>query len=257
MTLTEYLKQVIKKAVGLAKYEGRPNEDELTFINDTERLIRTRIKEYNIWYEGDGDEILNFYTNQNTFEYNYEPFYLRNKKNYFWAISTTETDIKRTHSGIPRSIVDTMVCITRFPLIRVGKDNPEEVNEANEVLKTIIRKTGLKRKYKQKQMPLTLVEGWGAWKINWNQNRSKYPTLLYYRADSVDFVFRNDEITGIIFKDWYTDGQHRYMLTETRKIVGCNLVIETELFEVNKSDSEYINKIDLETCGIEALSARG
>lgn len=253
MTLTEFLKKKIKKTVGLSKYDGRPNEDDLTFINDAERLIRTRIREYNIWYEGDGDELLNFYTNQNTFEYNYEPFYMRNKKNYFWAISSTEADIKRTHSGLARSIVDTLVCIMPFPLIRVGKDDLINKNEANEVLKKIMHKNKIKSKYKQKQMPLTLVEGWGCWKINWNENRSKYPTVLYYRADSVDFVYRNDEITGIIFKDWYTDGDKRYMLTETRKIVGCNLVIESELFEVNKTDSEYIVKADLENCGIAAL----
>jgi hypothetical protein len=253
MTLTEFLKKKIKKTVGLSKYDGRPNEDDLTFINDAERLIRTRIREYNIWYEGDGDELLNFYTNQNTFEYNYEPFYMRNKKNYFWAISSTEADIKRTHSGLARSIVDTLVCIMPFPLIRVGKDDLVHKNEANEVLKKILHKNKIKSKYKQKQMPLTLVEGWGCWKINWNENRSKYPTVLYYRADSVDFVYRNDEITGIIFKDWYTDGDKRYMLTETRKIVGCNLVIESELFEVNKTDSEYIVKADLENCGIAAL----
>lgn len=253
MTLTEFLKKKIKKTVGLSKYDGRPNEDDLTFINDAERLIRTRIREYNIWYEGDGDELLNFYTNQNTFEYNYEPFYMRNKKNYFWAISSTEADIKRTHSGLARSIVDTLVCIMPFPLIRVGKDDLVHKNEANEVLKKILHKNKVKAKYKQKQMPLTLVEGWGCWKINWNENRSKYPTVLYYRADSVDFVYRNDEITGIIFKDWYTDGDKRYMLTETRKIVGCNLVIESELFEVNKTDSEYIVKADLENCGIAAL----
>ena len=253
MTLTEFLKKKIKKTVGLSKYDGRPNEDDLTFINDAERLIRTRIREYNIWYEGDGDELLNFYTNQNTFEYNYEPLYMRNKKNYFWAISSTEADIKRTHSGLARSIVDTLVCIMPFPLIRVGKDDLVHKNEANEVLKKILHKNKVKAKYKQKQMPLTLVEGWGCWKINWNENRSKYPTVLYYRADSVDFVYRNDEITGIIFKDWYTDGDKRYMLTETRKIVGCNLVIESELFEVNKTDSEYIVKADLENCGIAAL----
>ena len=253
MTVTELLKKIVLKTVGLSKYDGRPNEEELTFVNDAERLIRTRIREYNIWYEGDGDELLNFYTGQNAFEYNYEPFYMRNKKNYFWAISSTEGDIKRSHSGIPRSIVDTMTSIIRFPLIRVGKEEIGEENEADKVLNAIIAKTKLKSKYKNKQLPLSLVEGWGCYKINWNANVSKYPSLLYYRADSVDFVYKNDEITGVIFKDWYTDGDKRLMLTETRKIVGSSLVIDSELFEVNKTDSEYINRIDLESCNIPAL----
>lgn len=247
MTFKDFLRKKILGIVGLSRFDGEPNEDRLTFINDSTRLIRTKLKEYNIWYEGDGDEILNFYTNTNTFEYAYEPYFHRNKRNYFWAISTTETDIKRTHSGIPKSIVDTLVNITRFPLIRAGKMQDDN-NKVNQNLKAILKHANLKKKYRDKQMPLTLVEGWGCWKIVWDQNYSEYPNVVYYRADSVDFVYRNDDIIGVVFRDFYQGiDNKRYLVVETRSLRimegVCCLVIDTEVFSIAK-DNEHLIKID-------------
>jgi hypothetical protein len=98
MQIKEYLRRKILGMLGLAKYEGKTVEERLTFINDAENLVRSRICEYNIWYGGDGDELLNYYTHEQMLNYNFEPWYSRNKRNYFWSISSTEQDIKRTHS---------------------------------------------------------------------------------------------------------------------------------------------------------------
>lgn len=247
MTLKDLLKKKILGLVKLSRLDGEPDDDRLTFVNDNTRILRTRLKEYNVWYDGDGDELLNFYTNQNTFEYNYEPYFHRNKKNYYWAISTTESDIKRTHSGIPKSIVDTMVNITRFPHIRAGMFKDEN-NKVNQNLKTIIRKTKLKQKYKDRQMPLTLVEGWGCWKINWDTVMSQYPQVTYYRADSVDFIYKGDEIFGVSFRDYYQgNDSKRYMKIETRSFKikeGTKyLIIETEVYSVGK-DNQNLIKIE-------------
>lgn len=244
MTIKEWIRAKVLSWLGLGRYEGVSDEERLTFINDAERLSRTRIHEYNIWYTGDGDELLNFYTHQNTIEYNYEPWYSRNKKNYFWSVSSTESDIKRTHSGQPRNIVDTLVNIMKFPLIRAGKMEDDD-NPVNEHLQKIIRKCGLKDLYKQEQMPLTLVEGWGCYKINWDLDISDYPIPVYYRAENVDFVYTMGKLVGVIFKDYYTDGKNRkYLLTESRKLKKKTLVIEKELFRVT-GDGESINKVEL------------
>ena len=117
MQIKEYLRRKLLGFLGLAKTDGQSTEQRLTFINDAERLVRSRIVEYNVWYGGDGDELLNFYTHEQMLSYNYEPWYSRNKRNYFWSISSTEQDIKRTHSGQPRNIADTIVSITKFPTI--------------------------------------------------------------------------------------------------------------------------------------------
>lgn len=236
MTLKEYVRKRILKLVGLVRYDSANDNERLTFINDSEQLKRMKLKEYNVWYEGDGDEILNFYTRANIFDFNFEPFYTRNKKNYFWAISSEEAQIKRTHSGQPRNIVDTLVNIMPFPMINVGGGN--EKNVANMALKSILEESGVKRIYRDEQMPLTLVEGWGCYKINFDVEFSDNPIVLYYRAENVDFIYSNGRIIGAIFRSYYTTDKKKYVLVETRHTEWdanekCRkLVIENELFLV-------------------------
>lgn len=239
MNLKEFIRKKILKRVGLVNDDTKPDDDRLTFINDNERLTKSRIKEYNIWYYGDSDELLNFYTTQNMFEYGFEPIYSRNKQGYFWCISSTERDIKRTHSGQPRNIVDTIVNIVPFPQIKAGKSSDNN-NDVNVKLKGIIKNARIPDLYVGEQLPLTLVEGWGCYKIVWDQDYSDYPEVVYYRAENVDFIFKFNKIIGVIFKDFYTDGdQKRYLKTETRSIKIVNgvrtLVIENEIFEADKS----------------------
>lgn len=256
MTVREWIKAKILGLIGVTKENDAPDSDRLVFINNDEKLTLQRIHEYNLWYQGDGDELLNYYTHQNTIEYNYEPWYSRNKRNYFWAISSTESDIKRTHSGQPRNIVDTLVSIMPFPIIRAGALDLEEEggSPVDKNLQAILKHAKVKELYKQRQMPLTLVEGWGCYKINWDKDASDYPILVYYRAENVDFIYQNDQMTGIIFKDYYHNGKRRFMLAETRRIESKydevlgkavkNLIIEKQLFESNLQDSDYIKPVD-------------
>lgn len=241
MTLKEYVRKRVLGFLGLVRYDTTNDEDRLTFINDSEQVKRMKLREYNVWYEGDGDELLNFYTRANVIDYNYEPFYMRNKKNYFWAISSKEAQIKRTHSGQPRNIVDTLVNIMPFPTIRAGGDSVDNV--VNTRLQTILRESGVARSYKEEQMPLTLVEGWGCWKINWDRDISDYPLALYYRAENVDFVYRSGRIVGAIFRSYYTTDKNKYVLVEMRHNEwdaeeGCRkLVVENELFRIEGNEN--------------------
>lgn len=210
MTILERMRARIRGVAGSVLKTKRPDDDRTTFINDNEKLGRMKLKEYDVWYDGDGDELLNFYTRENYIGFNYEPFYMRNKKNYFWAISSTEAQIKRTHSGQPRNIVDTLVNIMPFPLISAGEDTKK--------LQAVVRESGLEQVYKDEQLPLTLVEGWGCWKINWDKDVSDYPSVEYVSAENVDFIYKNGKIIGIVFKNYYTSDKKRYLLLETRSI---------------------------------------
>ena len=250
MTVLQWIKQKILGVVGLSK-EGNPNEqDRLTFINDPIRIMLTKLQEYNVWYAGDSDEIMNFYTHTNLLEYNYEPWFDRNKREYFWSVSATENGMKRTHSGQPRNIVDTIVAITKYPTIRAGGMTQDTEVDSN--LQKILKDSDLKSVYKNQQMPMTLVEGWGCYKINWDMDISDYPFAVYYRAANVDFIYSAGRIIGIIFKDYYTNDKKRYLLTETRRTrydaesKQRFLVIEKELFEANK-DNEFVNKVPFES----------
>lgn len=266
MTLREKIRLKVLGMLGLVNTSEngsgtKPDVDRDTLINDSEAVKLAKLKEYNIWYYGDEEELLNFYTYNNLVEYNYEPYYSRNKRSYFWSISSTETDIKRTHSGQPRNIIDTITNIMRFPLIdcknkiseellKLGKDQKSEdgkdidlsihYNPVNDTLHKIIAESELESLYKHKQVPLTLVEGWGCYKINWDKNVSDYPYAVYYRAENVDFIYGGgNRIIGCVFRDYYTDGNNKnYLLVETRSLKydeenQCrNLVIEKELFKI-------------------------
>lgn len=257
MTILERMRARIRGVAGSVLKTKRPDDDRTTFINDNEKLGRMKLKEYDVWYDGDGDELLNFYTRENYIGFNYEPFYMRNKKNYFWAISSTEAQIKRTHSGQPRNIVDTLVNIMPFPLISAG----ENTNN----LQAVVKESGLEQVYKDEQLPLTLVEGWGCWKINWDKDVSDYPSVEYVSAENVDFIYKNGKIIGIVFKNYYTSDKKRYLLLETRSIEwkpnsaaaeGSEgervLVITNELYELPMNmaatdDDTPLKKVDLKT----------
>ena len=257
MTILERMRARVRGIAGSVLKTKRPDDDRTTFINDNEKLGRMKLKEYNVWYDGDGDELLNFYTRENYIGFNYEPFYMRNKKNYFWAISSTEAQIKRTHSGQPRNIVDTLVNIMPFPLISAGDDTKK--------LQAVVKESGLEQVYKDEQLPLTLVEGWGCWKINWDKDVSDYPSVEYVSAENVDFIYKNGKIIGIVFKNYYTSDKKRYLLLETRSIEwkpnsaaaeGSEgervLVITNELYELPTNtaagdDDTLLKKVDLKS----------
>ena len=242
MILKDYIRRRVLAFLGLSRYENTPNDDKITFVNDKELIKKQKIEEYNLWYQGDSDDLLNYYTQKNTVDYNYEPFYSRNKRNYFWAISSTEEDIKRTHSGQPRNIIDTLVAIMGEPSIK----SDEEVINKN--IQKIIEENDFWRIYQQEQVPLTLVEGWGCYKINWDKDVSDYPIIVYYRANQVDFIYKSNRIMGIIFKDYYTEGSKRYIIVETRRLENRSLIVEKEIFEIigssNGDGEEVLKAID-------------
>ena len=57
MTLREHIRRRVLKMLGLVKYDTAPDSDRLTFINDSESVTKMKLREYNVWYDGDGDEI--------------------------------------------------------------------------------------------------------------------------------------------------------------------------------------------------------
>lgn len=253
MRLADYLnRKIIALAGGISEYGGIEETDRLIFINNKREIMENKLREYDVWYEGDSDELLNFYTVQTNINYNYEPWYDRNKRGYFWSISSTENDIKRTHSGQPRNIVDTLVSIIGKPEVHAGmKEN--KIQHADNTLRDVLEDNEFWDTYIFEQMPMTLVEGWGCYKIDWNKDISDYPLIKYYRAKDVEFIYQDKRLVGIIFKDFYTDGKfHDYLITETRAVKKGNLYIHKEVFKLAGDDIQPMS--DDEVAKVEELA---
>ena len=239
MTIKEWIRKKVLGLLKVSQYDSLPQEEErLTFINDKDAITRSRVREYNIWYKGDSDELLNYYTKQNTIDYNYEPWYSRNKRSYFWAISSTEGDIKRTHSGQMRNIIDTLTAIVGVPEVKAGHPEMSQSNAVNENLEEILEENDFWELFAQEQVPMTMVEGWGCYKIAWDKDLSDNPIVMYYKAENVEFIYKMKRIAGIIFKDYYTDGKKQYLITETRYTSHGNLRVEKEIFLIEGSAEE-------------------
>ena len=123
------------------------------FVNDINQVKEERLEEYITWYLGDSDRLKNFFTRANAIDYNMDPLYNENKKSYFWAVASTEQDIKRSHSGHPRNIVDTLVYIMSIPKISADNDK-DGIIDGN--LHKILKANKLKQQLSQQSRPLTL-----------------------------------------------------------------------------------------------------
>lgn len=226
MDISEHIKQIVLGFRKVKTPDRKPGSRRYTYINNMDNLRMQEIRENMIWYIGDSNELLNFYTNQQIYG-NYEnPIYNRNRQNYFWGLSSTECDIKRVHSGVPKAIIDTMVSVTGIP------DITSEDKEINERIDKIIENNDLYRIFSQKQLPLTLVEGYGAYKINIDKDIADFPIIQYYKAEDVEFVYKSNILIGIVFKDYYKYDGKDYVMLETRRKTRNSSIVEHELFEV-------------------------
>ena len=237
MNLYDLIKERIKNYSNIEYLENNPYDERITYITDEEEIKRNKIKEYRLWYAGDGDELLNFYTNKQIWGNAKEPIFNRNKSNYFWGISSLESDIKRVHSSIPNIIISTLINT-------IGQPNLTSKDEKSlDILREIIDKNKFYSIIKHKQLPLTLVDGWGAYKINFDKTFSNNPIIQYYEAENVDFIYKNNVLIGIIYKDYYRYKNKNYVLIETRRINNEGSIIEYELFKLEENNE--VIKADL------------
>ena len=235
MNLLDLIKEKVFKKRGLKRLPTTPNNDRLTFISDEDAIRVDKIRCNKVWYYGDGNELLNYYTNQNAYGWLSNPIYNRNMRNFFWGISSTETDIKRIHSGVPKAIIDTITNIVGKPKIVCSDPRLEKILEIN----------NFEYRLSQQSRPMTLVEGDGCWKINFNKVLSDVPLLEYIEAEDYTPIYQSSILLGLIFRSYYKDkkGQN-YVLIETRMLDDTGCMIEYELYRIGKKNDLSICDFD-------------
>ena len=235
MKLTDWIKNKVYKLLGLQRLKGNPDNGRLTYINDDEAIQVEKIHSYKVWYLGDGDELLNYYTNQQTYGWTSNPIYNRNKRNYFWGLSSTECDIKRIHVDLARSIVDNMSAIVGKPQIQCNDHRLKKILEVN----------NFSFRLTQEVRPETLVQGDGCWKINFNKLISDVPLFEYYEYEDWNPIVKSGITVGALFKSYYRDRKNNnYVLIESRSLCNEGCLIEYNLYKLEKNNE--LNKVDFE-----------
>ncbi len=253
MTLGEWIKKRIMKFLGLDKLAENPNNDRTLFINDTENIKAEEVLANKIWFLGNGDQLLSLYTGEQVSGFNHNPIYNRNKRNYFWSKSSQECNIKRMHSGIPHAIIQTITNIVDMPTIKCNEqDKWDKIAEVNE----------FQNKLTQQARPLTLAEGWGGWKPNFNKQLCDEPIWEFYDGIDTEYIYKCGLLIGIIFKSYYKRENDNYVLIESRYVANKNSYIEyklwklaknNEISEANLDDIPELSDIPRETTVIEGL----
>lgn len=226
----------IKNFFNFKKLNYNPQSYRFNFIDNPKDIVISNINEYKVWYLGDSSELLNFYTNRIAYGLVDNPIYNRNEANYFWSISASEKNIKRSHSGLPNAMIKTLVAIVGVP--KISCDDSEELNET---LNKILDFNNFYSNFGDEQLALSLVEGWGAYKISANRDISEYPILEFYEALDCDFNFKNSQLESIVFKDYYFDkkSKRNYVLKEIRRTDFKSSYIQYKLYRLDK---EYLEE---------------
>lgn len=233
MNLLEFIRnKVFRKNGGLNK-QGNPNDPRLTFITDDNALRIEKVREFKVWYYGGASEKLNYYTNQMVYGWAVNPIYDRNNLNLFWGQSVKSTNFKRVSSDIAKSIIDTISNVVGKPTIKCLDVRLEPIVKENNLFYRLI----------QEARPMTLTEGDGCWKINFNKDFSKVPLIEYFGAEDWEPIYKSQILMGLIFKSYYKDKKDNdYVLIESRTLEPDGCLIEYNLYKINKNND--LQKVD-------------
>lgn len=257
MTLNQYLEAIALSVLGLRSAPSPENAEKMLLVNDFKNVVRQRVVEYSTWYAGDSDALYNLYNVNNMIEFPTEPYYWKNRRAYFWSASAQDDEYKRTHCGFARDMIDTSVLVCGEPIIRIREGSgPQDIGgiPANDILANVLEENQFFSLRRRKQMPMTLAQGWGGWKITWNVNvYGKEPVLHYYTAENVRVYRRANRLLGMTFLDWYEDGTKKYLVAETRvnSPSGCSMRTdcflangEKDIMPIDKKDCPFVGNGD-------------
>lgn len=186
----------------LTDYEGQ------AFIND-------------IWYRGDAKEITQLY----------EQIERESNNKHFWSSSpSSNSNIRKIHTGLPAMIVDSLADISTDDLSNIEIE--ERQQEWNDMDKEINIKDLANEAVKS-----VLVEGDGAFKVSIDTDISEYPIVEFYDGSRVDYEYERGRINAIVFKTKKIINKKDYILKEKYMKEGITFSLEDkEGKELNIAD---------------------
>ena len=151
-----------------------------------------------IWYRGESYELSQLYKQLDDNQYG------------FWgSVPTAGIEIRKIHTGLPKTIVNTLANVVADDLQDV-KFNSEADNSlwrdiAKENTFDVLVKSAISK---------TLYTGDGAFKISIDTDISQLPIIEFFEADRVKVKRNRGRITEIVFKTAYSKDTSTYILYE-------------------------------------------
>jgi len=211
-------------------------------VNDMLNInIAVEQEENFIWYKGNPDYFMWFYTIgkiANGVENIFNQHLARNWTSYYWRLSAEETNIKRTHSALPRTAITFLDKALGDPIFKcedVALDKRlKEILKSNNALSTF-----------SKQQRLDMVIGDGAYIVNIDSELSDTPILEYVDGRDCQFEWLGDKITAVIVFKRYEKNGEIYTCVERRTterkkqiIKGGYKTIAVNEYALFQNDSE-------------------
>lgn len=166
------------------------------------------------WYKGDADYLGWFYT-KGIYKLGIQLIMAQqvrvNFQSFFWKGAYLETGIKRTHSGLPHLMVDTLVnCLGTYQA-------KEESDAKTKRLDEILKENNFKATFK-KQVAMDLVIGDGAYIINVDPKETDMPLIEYIDGRDVSFEYSGNRVKAVIVNKNYEYENRLYECYERRSI---------------------------------------
>ena len=151
-----------------------------------------------IWYRGESYELNQLYKQLDDNQYG------------FWgSVPTAGIEIRKIHTGLPKTIVNTLANVVADDLQDVKftseADNTLWRNIATENVFDALVKTAISK---------TLYTGDGAFKISIDTDISQLPIIEFFEADRIKVKRQRGRITEIVFKTAYSKDTNTYILYE-------------------------------------------
>lgn len=206
------------------------------------------------WYLGDSNILAQSYLEASKMQFYNSVSENRNYKNYFWTIASQEGDIKKTHSGLPKAIIKTLINILDYPTIKGMKDitndkgliDKKEDKSLTERIEHILSDNNFKELIIQQQEPMMWVMGQGCFTINLKPEISDTPIIEYIDGRNVAIVRESNRVTKVYTRTYFNNEKNtsNYMLLEER---GVDLIegertayIKSTLFRLTSKKTRAI-----------------
>src|SRR5690606_21398994 len=172
MGLKEVIKNMIMKALNII-----PAEDNQISIREplshNMNVLRNRI-----WYRGDPSELDQFFKQSAIDDVG---------RSRFWAaVPSTDSSIRKFHSGLPGEIVDRLTDIVVSDLDSITLENEENQKLWDEIAKD----NKFSDELLGEAIKNTLIDGDGAFKLSVDTEITEYPIIEFYSGTEVDYRYK-------------------------------------------------------------------